>query len=39
VLKKIEGRLDSLKIEWLIERFKELSPALQRKFLQMLTDL
>lgn len=33
LLKKIEGRLDDLKIDWLVEKFKELSPPLKRKFL------
>jgi hypothetical protein len=36
-LKSIETRLDTLKIEWLIEKFKELSPALRKKFLELVS--
>jgi hypothetical protein len=36
VVARVEARLDSLKIEWLLEKFKELSPALQKKFIQMI---
>lgn len=36
VVAKVEARLDSLKIEWLLEKFKELSPLLRRKFIQMI---
>jgi hypothetical protein len=39
VIKKIEGRLDVLKIDWLVEKFKELSPSLQKKFLRIVDDL
>jgi len=34
LLKKIEGRLDDLKIDWLVERFKELSAPLKKKCLE-----
>jgi hypothetical protein len=33
--KVVLRRLDSLKIEWLVEKFKELSPELRRKFLKL----
>jgi hypothetical protein len=33
--KKVIGRLDALKIDWLVEKFKELPPPLRKKFLQM----
>jgi hypothetical protein len=36
-IKAIETRLDALKIDWLVEKFKELSPALRKKFLQIAT--
>jgi hypothetical protein len=39
VSKTIEGRLDSLKIEWLVEKFKELSPVLRKKFVQMIDEM
>ncbi len=35
VAKSVQRRLDSLKIEWLVEKFKELSPELRHKFLKM----
>ncbi len=35
VLKEVETRLDALKIDWLVEKFKELSPPLRKKFLQL----
>jgi hypothetical protein len=35
VLKQVETRLDGLKIDWLVEKFKELSPPLRKKFLQL----
>ena len=37
MLKKIEARLDSLKIDWLVEKFSELLPALQRQFLNRIS--
>ena len=36
IVARIEARLDSLKIEWLVEKFKELSPPLRKKFIQMI---
>jgi len=33
--KLVQRRLDSLKIDWLVEKFKELSTELRRKFLQI----
>ncbi|MFN7609953.1 MAG: hypothetical protein ACK5QX_03295 [bacterium] len=33
LLGMIENRLDVLRIDWLVEKFKELSPALKKKFL------
>jgi hypothetical protein len=35
-LAKIEARLDSLKIEWLLEKFRELSLPLRKKFIQLI---
>ena len=35
----IEARLDTLKVDWLLERFKELSPLLRQKFLQKISTL
>jgi hypothetical protein len=35
VLKDIEVRLDAYKVEWLIERFKELPAPLRKKFLDL----
>jgi hypothetical protein len=34
ILTAIETRLDALKIDWLVERYKELSSPLQKQFLQ-----
>jgi len=34
VLKEIEIRLDSLAVEWLIEKFRELPPSARRRFLE-----
>jgi hypothetical protein len=36
--KLIRRRLDSLKIEWLVEKFKELSPELRNKFLKLVVN-
>jgi hypothetical protein len=36
ILHSVHRRLDSLKIEWLVERFKELSPELREKFLRLI---
>ena len=33
--KKVIARLDALKIDWLVEKFKELPPPLRKKFLQI----
>ena len=38
VLKIIESRLDLLKIEWLVEKFKELALPLREKFLQLVAE-
>ena len=38
VLKSIETRLDLLKIEWLVEKFKELALPLRKKFLQIVAE-
>jgi hypothetical protein len=35
--KDIETRLDALKIDWLVEKFKELSAPLRKKFVQIVT--
>ena len=34
----IESRLDLLKIEWLVEKFKELALPLREKFLQLVAE-
>jgi hypothetical protein len=39
VSRMIQNRLDSLKIEWLLEKFKELSPSLRKKFIEMIRDV
>jgi len=39
VRKKIESRLDALKIDWLVEKFRELSPPLRKQFLQIVDNL
>lgn len=36
VVKDIESRLDNLKIEWLVEKYKELPVQLRKKFLQII---
>jgi len=38
VLKSIESRLDLLKIDWLVEKFKELPLPLRKKFLQLVNE-
>jgi hypothetical protein len=35
VMKAIETRLDALKIDWLVEKFKELPAPLRKRFLQL----
>jgi hypothetical protein len=37
VVKDIETRLDALKIDWLVEKFRELPAPLRKKFLQLVT--
>ncbi|MDD5679376.1 MAG: hypothetical protein PHW60_15515 [Kiritimatiellae bacterium] len=37
VAKKIISRLDALKLDWLVEKFKELPIALRKKFIQIVT--
>ena len=39
ILKNVETRLDALKIDWLVEKYKELSPPLQKQFLQTINDV
>jgi hypothetical protein len=39
VLKKLEQRLDALKLEWLLEKFRELDSALRKRFLQMVEEM
>lgn len=34
--KKIETRLSNLKIDWLIEKYKELTPEMQKQFLSQI---
>jgi hypothetical protein len=36
--KSVQRRLDSLKIDWLVEKFKEMSPELRRKFLKLVAN-
>ena len=38
-VKKIEIRLDALKLDWLIEEYKELNPALRKQFLKLIEAL
>jgi hypothetical protein len=35
IVEQIETRLDALKIEWLLEKFRELSGPLQKKFMSL----
>jgi hypothetical protein len=39
VINKIETRLNELKVEWLIERFKELTPVVRRRFLSIVSEI
>lgn len=39
VVKNIEKRLDALKLDWLVEKFKELNATLRQQFLKMVDDL
>ncbi len=34
IARKVEGRLDALSVEWLLEKFKELPPKAKKDFLQ-----
>ena len=34
--KKVETRLSNLKIDWLIEKYKELTPEMQKQFLSQI---
>ncbi len=35
---RVRNRLEEIKIDWLIEKFKELSPSLRKKFLNMVAE-
>ena len=37
LLSRIEKRLESLEIDWLIERFNKLPPSLKKKFLSLIS--
>jgi hypothetical protein len=39
VVQRIEKRLDALKLEWLVEKFKELTGLLRKKFLKLIEDI
>jgi hypothetical protein len=39
VLRDIENRLDSLAVEWLIEKFRELPASAKRRFLDQIRDM
>jgi len=39
IIARIEKRLDQLKIDWLIEKFNELSPQMRSKFVDMISNL
>jgi len=39
VVRQIEARLEALKIEWLVEKFKELNPQSKKNFLKIASDL
>jgi len=38
IVKAIETRLEILKVDWLVERFKELPQAMRRRFLVMISE-
>lgn len=38
-IKKVEGRLDVLKIDWLVEKYKELPSPLRKKFLNIVAEI
>lgn len=39
VVKRIETRLNEVKIEWLVEKFKELPPAVRQRFLTIVSNM
>ncbi|MFB3788960.1 MAG: hypothetical protein ACE15F_21585 [bacterium] len=39
MIPKIENRLNELKLEWLVEKFKDLSASLRKKFIQLITEM
>jgi hypothetical protein len=39
VTRSITKRLDALKLEWLVEKFRELDGPLRKKFLQLIESL
>ena len=39
VVNKIEIQINDLKIEWLVEKFKELPPAVRRRFLSIVSEM
>ena len=39
IVSKVEDRLDALKIEWLLEKFKELKPGSQKEFIALVQKL
>jgi len=39
ILQAIEKRLDALKLDWLVEKFRELNGTMRKKFLQMVEEL
>lgn len=39
IIQAIEKRLDALKLDWLVEKFKELNGPMRKKFLQMVDAL
>ena len=39
VVKNIEKRLDALKLDWLVEKFRELNDALRKQFLKKVEEL
>ncbi|MEN6425887.1 MAG: hypothetical protein ABFE13_11025 [Phycisphaerales bacterium] len=39
VIAQVEARLDTLKIDWLVEKFKELPPSARKKFLKIAGEL
>ena len=39
IVRKIETRLNEIKIDWLVERVKELPPEVRRKFLSVVSEM